>query len=75
MVAGIATTGFYLGLFGLGLKPPNSTSLNNLVLLLLQSLKNKNKISSLSFGYIAGALYSESIPSSVENIHNLNREE
>ncbi|KAH7094512.1 aspartic peptidase domain-containing protein [Paraphoma chrysanthemicola] len=57
VVAGIATKDFYLGVFGLGIKPSNFTDYNNPVTTFMQTLKDENRIPSLSYAYTAGAAY------------------
>lgn len=59
VVAGIETQDFYLGSFGLGVKPINFTNLDDPQPSFMQALKNQNMIPSLSYGYTAGASYSE----------------
>lgn len=59
VVAGIAAKGFYLGLWGIGPRPINLTSLNNPYPGMMSKLKDENIIPSLSFGYTAGARYRE----------------
>ena len=59
VVAGIATQDFYLGSFGLGPKPVNFSNLEFPVTSFMMSLKNLGKIPSISYGYTAGASYSE----------------
>ncbi|OIW24827.1 acid protease [Coniochaeta ligniaria NRRL 30616] len=58
-VAGIATTEpFYLGIFGLNNQPVNYTQLGNYSApSFLTTLKDQNKIPSLSWSYTAGARY------------------
>lgn len=55
VVGGIATKDFYLGIFGLGLKPANFT--DTPIPSYMRNLKDRNLIPSLSFGYTAGAYY------------------
>ncbi|KAF2280771.1 acid protease [Westerdykella ornata] len=57
VVAGIATKDFYLGLFGLGPKPSNFSDWQYPQPSFMQTLKDKNRIPSLSFAYTAGAAY------------------
>ena len=57
LVGGIATKDFYLGEFGLGSKPTNLTSLDNPIPNYMQSLREQDRIPSLSYGYTAGAKY------------------
>ena len=69
VIAGIETYDFYIGYFGLGDQPSNFTSSQDNTNLSgttpypssLTSLKNQNRIPSLSWAYTAGAYYSESI--------------
>ncbi|KAL8771864.1 MAG: hypothetical protein Q9209_002802 [Squamulea sp. 1 TL-2023] len=56
-VAGIAAQPYYLGL--LGLRPSNGSRFDNSSPSFLTNLKNQKLIPSLSFGYTAGAAYSE----------------
>ncbi|KAF2814039.1 acid protease [Mytilinidion resinicola] len=57
VVAGIATKDFYLGIFGLGPKPSNFSNFDYPQPSYMRSLKDQNKIPSLSYGYTAGASY------------------
>ncbi|KAL9617202.1 MAG: hypothetical protein Q9160_008007 [Pyrenula sp. 1 TL-2023] len=57
VVAGIAAKGFYLGLWGIGPRPINLTSLDNPYPSMMSTLKDENIIPSVSFGYTAGARY------------------
>lgn len=57
VVAGIATKNFYLGNFGLGPKPSNFSDFEYPQPSFMRSLKDQNKIPSLSFAYTAGAAY------------------
>lgn len=57
VVAGIATKDFYLGIFGLGPKPSNFTDFDYPQPSFMRSLRDENKIPSLSFAYTAGASY------------------
>ena len=57
IVAGIATSDFWLGILGLGDIPSQFSTLNRNVLSLIQSLKAANDTPSLSYGYSAGASY------------------
>jgi hypothetical protein len=57
VVAGIATKDFYLGVFGLGPKPSNFSDFENPQRSLMRTLKDEEKIPSLSFAYTAGAFY------------------
>jgi hypothetical protein len=58
-IAGIATPSpFYLGVLGLNNQPMNFSSLGNVSTpSVFQTLKDQNKIPSLSWSYTAGALY------------------
>ena len=59
IVAGIATKDFYLGLFGLAPEPTNfSTTFSEPKQSFMVTLKEAKKIPSLSYGYTAGAKYS-----------------
>lgn len=57
VIAGIATKNFYLGIFGLGPKPSNFSDFDYPQPTFMRTLKDQNKIPSLSFGYTAGAAY------------------
>lgn len=57
VVAGIATTDFFLGIFGIGPKPVNFTNFTDPKPSYMKTLVDKNHIPSLSFGYTAGAPY------------------
>ncbi len=60
VVAGIATSEFWLGSFGLGPKPINFTAA---VPSFMANLATQKLIPSMSFGYTAGAKYNTSTPS------------
>lgn len=60
VVATIETSNFYLGMLGLGHRGINLTDFNNPLPSPLSSLKSRNLIPSLSWGYTAGAPYSKS---------------
>ncbi|KAI9707974.1 MAG: hypothetical protein M1820_004393 [Bogoriella megaspora] len=57
VVAGIALKQFYLGIFGLGVKPANFSSYSNPQAAFLPSAVEQNLIPSKSWGYTAGAPY------------------
>ncbi|OCK83868.1 acid protease [Lepidopterella palustris CBS 459.81] len=57
VVAGIATKDFYLGIFGIGPKPSNFSNFQYPQPSFMHTLKDENKIPSLSYGYTAGASY------------------
>ena len=57
VVATIGTNAFYNGLFGLNNQPTNFTFLNETHPSFLSTLKSRNLIPSLSWGYTAGASY------------------
>jgi hypothetical protein len=59
IVAGIATKSFFLGLFGLDPRPSNFTDFENPQPSFMQTLKDNDRIPSLSFAYTAGAPYSK----------------
>jgi hypothetical protein len=59
IVAGLATPDFWLGTFGLDPAPNNFTTLNDPQPSFLWSLVNQSVIPSTSWGYTAGASYSE----------------
>ncbi|MCJ1335168.1 hypothetical protein MMC09_000434 [Bachmanniomyces sp. S44760] len=57
VVAALATKDFYLGNLGLAARPINFDNQSDPQTGFLQSLKAKNKIPSVSYGYTAGASY------------------
>ena len=65
LVAGLATNDFYIGIFGLGHQPVNSTNSSDSQNLsgditypsFLETLKSSGMIPSLSWAYTAGAPY------------------
>ena len=57
IVAGIATSNFWLGILGLGNIPAKVTTSDGLVPSFVTSLKNNKITQSLSYGYGAGAAY------------------
>ena len=59
VVAGIATKDYYLGQFGLGPKSSNFTTFEDPIPSYMRNLTDQNMITSLSFGYTAGAKYRE----------------
>ena len=59
VVAAFENDDFYLGLFGLGHKGTNFSKYNTPNATILASLKKRNMIPSLSWGYTAGAFYRE----------------
>ena len=59
LVAGIATTEFYLGAIGINNQPINFTTFNDPQPSLLRMLKDQQKIPSLSWSYTAGAAYQQ----------------
>jgi len=59
VVAGVADKDYFLGLFGLGAQPSSFSSASEPIPSFLQSLRNQSLIPSLSYGYTAGASYSE----------------
>ena len=60
VVAAFENDDFYLGLFGLGHKGTNFSQYDTPSVTILTSLKKRNMIPSLSWGYTAGAFYRES---------------
>ncbi|KAK6532357.1 hypothetical protein TWF281_006546 [Arthrobotrys megalospora] len=56
-IAGIATKDFFLGVLGLNPRPTNFSTFNNPVPSLLQNLRDKRMIPSLSWSYTAGNQY------------------
>jgi len=66
VVAGIATSDFWLGSFGLTPRPTNFTDFNDPQPSFMETLKNQSKIPSLSWSYTAGAPYRfEKVPGSL----------
>lgn len=61
IIAGIATSNFWLGIFGLGNIPAQFSTLNKDVSSPISSLKADNSTTSLSYGYSAGASYRKSL--------------
>ena len=59
IVAGIATSDYWLGLFGIDPVPANFTTLNDPQPSYLWNLRNESEIPSTSWGYTAGAAYSK----------------
>lgn len=59
VVAGIATKNIFVGVFGLDIRPANFSGYENPIPSFMKALKDQNKIPSLSYGYTAGAYYSE----------------
>lgn len=57
VVVGIETTSYYIAMFGLGPQPTNFTDFSDPHPSFLSTLKTKNLIPSLSWGYTAGAPY------------------
>lgn len=51
------TKDYYLGIFGLGPKPSNFSDFANPQPSLMQTMKDREKIPSISFAYTAGASY------------------
>lgn len=60
IVAGVSSADLWVGTFGLNAQPAQFIELGQNASSLLSSLKNAEVIPSLSFGYTAGASYSES---------------
>jgi hypothetical protein len=58
VIAGVAVPDVYVGMIGLGMKPANFSEFDSPQKSILQSLKDKGDIPSLSFGYTAGTYYS-----------------
>jgi hypothetical protein len=59
VVAGIASKDFYLGLFGLSPKAANFSEFNHPQQSYITTLRGEKIIPSVSYGYTAGAFYSE----------------
>ena len=59
VVAAFENDDFYIGLFGLGHEGTNFSNYNTPNATFLTSLKDRNMIPSLSWGYTAGAVYRE----------------
>jgi Eukaryotic aspartyl protease len=57
VVSGIAAKDFFLGIFGLGVRPTSFSSGAATVPSFMENLKTNNQIPSLSYGYTAGATY------------------
>jgi hypothetical protein len=57
VVGGVATKDYFLGHFGLDQKPTNFSNLNDPRPSFLRSLRDEEKIPSMSYGYTAGAYY------------------
>lgn len=57
VLAAIVTKDFYLGFLGVDPSPTNFITFDNPHISFLSSLKQSNNISSLSYGYSAGANY------------------
>jgi hypothetical protein len=57
VIAGIATSDFWLGHFGLSPRPTNFSDFNDPKPSFIQTLRNKSLIPSLSWSYTAGAYY------------------
>jgi len=56
-IGGIASKKFYLGILGLNPRPKNFTTFNNPTPSLIQNLRSKSLIPSLSWSYTAGNQY------------------
>jgi hypothetical protein len=61
VVASIASKDFFLGIFGLGIRPISFSSSSKPVPSFLTSLMDAKLVPSLSFGYTAGAQYRKSL--------------
>ena len=59
VIAAFENNDFYIGLFGLGHEGINFSEYNTPNATFLTSLKERNMIPSLSWGYTAGAVYRE----------------
>lgn len=57
IIAGIAADNIFLNLWGLGPRPTNLSSFDNPYPSMVESLKKKGLIPSISYGYTAGARY------------------
>lgn len=57
MIAGVVTKDFYLGVWGVGPRPTNLTTLENPYPSLMTSLREQKLVPSISYGYTAGARY------------------
>jgi len=57
VLAGIADTNYFLGLFGLGIRPISFSSNSQPTSSFMSTAFNQSKIPSLSYGYTAGAKY------------------
>ena len=65
VVAGMADKSYYMGQFGIGPKTVNFSTFNNPTENYMSNLVTEKKISSLSFGYTAGAAYRNKTPASL----------
>jgi hypothetical protein len=61
VVASIASKDYFLGIFGLGIRPISFSSSAKPVPSFLQTLKSLDMIPSLSYGYAVGAVYRASL--------------
>lgn len=59
IVAGVAETDFYIGVLGLGPKPSNFSTFSDPQRSFMKTLNATKRIPSLSYGYTAGAYYSQ----------------
>jgi hypothetical protein len=57
VVAGISTTDFFMGVFGLGVQPTNLSTFGDPLPSFITSLKSNSLIPSLAWSYTAGASY------------------
>jgi hypothetical protein len=60
VVAGVVNPRLWVGRLGMDVKPSNFSEFENPQGSLIQTLKEENYIPSLSYGYTAGAYYSQS---------------
>jgi hypothetical protein len=73
VVGGLVNPRYWVGRLGMDVKPSNFSAFDNPQRSLIQTLKEEEYIPSLSYGYTAGAYYSESATASIRHnmIHRL----
>lgn len=59
VIGGVVNSRLWFGRLGLDIKPSNFSEFDNPQRSMIQTLKDENHIPSLSYGYTAGAYYSE----------------
>jgi hypothetical protein len=65
VIGGLVNPRYWVGRLGMDVKPSNFSSFDNPQRSLIQTLREENYIPSLSYGYTAGAYYSESATGSI----------